>query len=202
MATIRLTNAMRENIALALIVHRFSDEVQSNMKERAAIAHRLYDLQFSDMDQRKMLELPKGWLNELERFDIHVGGETHYCYFNGRRGSWDEVRGNVVRKLEGEKEPVKKRFPHSFVPREWSKTEEVIIDLERTFTATKAIYENVSEALTKATSAINQYYTIGGMIKEWPEIEPFVPKFASAQVRTLPVLATQTLNSIFNLPVS
>lgn len=202
MATIRLTNAIREIIARDLIKHRFEEVVQNNMKERARMAELFYNAQFDAKERKFIASLPKGYLQEFERIEIVTGGDHYYCYFNGKCGHWDSISGSLLRKLEGEKDAIKKRFPHSYQPKLWAKSDPEMIQVEKTWNETKAIHENISDAQTKVMAALNQYYTVGGLTKEWPEIEPFVPRVARESIRTLPVLATKTLNTIFDLPVS
>lgn len=59
----------------------------------------------------------------------------------------------------------------------------------------------VSKAERSANSALSQVTTINALVKNWPEVEPFIPLYAlNPEKNTLPAIQTSKLNEIFKLP--
>lgn len=198
----RLTNDLREVIADAVLRHRFTEQVDALIADRATLADAIYNDLYRKSDREKMEALPKGWLSEEPNIGVQFGS-------SGCRYENIEFGGQFYGKLgalrtKHEDERVYRRVPdkhRSGCAKVYEDAHKLSVrhqELEDRLSAMKADFDAAHRQTMAALASVN---TIKSLIKAWPEVEPFAAKFEDAP-RHLPSVPTAKLNEMLGLPVS
>lgn len=200
----RLTSGMRLSLGVAVMRHRFSDEIEKLISDRATFAADVYDDVFKKWDRELMASLPGGWLPEVQKVNAQFGesGSTfaQIC-FDGR------IEGEVFARLRSQKKertvatlrPVPNNKEHGCwktypddhrISRRWTV-------LGKRF---NTLCENIAAAQQQVDAALASATTVAALLKQWPEIEPFTKQICVESAK-LPAIASSTLNATFKLPI-
>ncbi len=106
MASMRLTNAHRDEILSRALKHAFGAQVEKLRDAYISLANDVYDDVFSEADRKRIDAMPEGWLP--------VDGEVYVCFssshcrlaFNGRNA---RIRGQNLCEIGA---TVYRRFPN------------------------------------------------------------------------------------------
>lgn len=199
----RLTNDMRDALALAVMHHRFGDEVKELMAVKGEFAEAVYNDVYTKATREKMAALPDGWLPTRQDISAQFGDGSRY----------DSLRfdGCVYGVLAELKDPAKKDedsrsfkivlYKHAHG---CAKAYEPTHKLATRYLALKEreddLKTRVRAAKAQAKTALNSVSTMASLLKAWPEIEPFARSFNGVQAK-LPAIPISALNAIFKLPV-
>jgi hypothetical protein len=196
----KLTNYSREKIVRAVLQHRFAEAVAALVAERAAFAKAVYEDIYQLGDRRKMANLPKGWLPEVETIGVQFGDGRSYHALSFSGAEYGSQAKMLAKSIEG----LSRRVIHSH-SRGCAKVYEVTDHLSVTYRALKErsadLTKQIDDAERQTIAAINSASTVNRLIEIWPEVAPFAIKFDPAPV-PLPVLPTKKLNALLDLPVT
>lgn len=194
-----LTHDVRTAIVKSAIIHAFGARYDEHVKDHATLAKSLYEDIFWLAAIKRMNDLPVGWLPTVTYITIQttIAGDEqrfHFCGSPGRRNGaeWTlffKYLTDVHMRIPYSKQGgiLKSYASHagvSFFTEKRNKLRTEIIETERRLNATLA-----------------KYRAVKGLLKEWPEIEPFIP-VKSKPVENLPSLPREELNAILKLPVT
>jgi hypothetical protein len=201
MASTRLTQDAREQIATAVLLHRFQEPVDALVVDRAAFAEEVYNDIYRKSDREKMAALPKGWLPETNAINVQFGDQRGYesLQFSGKLYS----RLGSLRSKDDGKSIERRAFSknvHSCV-KVYEPDHRLSLKhdaLDQRYTELKAEFE-AAERQVKA--ALNSATTINKLVEMWPEVEPFVRKFDASPLK-VPSIPTDQLNKLLDLPVA
>lgn len=197
----RLTNSMREQIVTALLKHRFATEITALIKERATFAEAVYNDIFKKSDREKMQSLPEGWLCSENHISVRFG-EGHWGYQNlSFNGSYSSKLNRIA---EVEPASIYRLLPQKHsrgCAAVYAEDSKICIKYNEISNKIDALIDEVNEAEIQVKAGLSKATTIAGLIKSWPEIEPFTKSFSKTK-SNLPAIPTSTLNSILDLPVA
>lgn len=186
-----LNTQLREQIADALILHKFGDCRLKLLTEIRLLARNCRDAHLGPVLLEQLLALPDAWVVTQHRARVVFAGK--YAELN-----WGD-------RLPGQKKmPDALRFPplgqyqsvgaydrgHGLTERHE--------DLDGRW---NDHVKEVSAARVKAIAALGSFRTVKALLAGWPEIKPFIPADALEQKTALPVVQTALLNDVFGLPV-
>lgn len=198
----RLTNDIRSSIATLVLRHRFEDEIEALVADRAAFAEEVYNDIYRKPDREKMAALPSGWLPEANRIGAQFGATGNTYVQLDFAGS---VYGNVskFRKI-GDRNDVRRRLltKHAHgCAKAYEDSHRLSVkhmELDARFGALKS---SITTAERQTETALASVGTIKRLIEVWPEVAPFALKFEDAP-RNLPTVPTSELNKLLDLPVA
>ncbi len=204
MAYVRTTIDMREKIVQRLIEYRFKAEVEAMVDWQDQLAHQAYQEGFLKIEHEIMAGLPQAWLPVATHVRFQVGPSTHdqvSLPFNGRQFE----KGNLY-SMARPRDNIYKPFPackNGGVLKIFDDDSVIGKSYHLMVAAKDDLVKRVEEARKQAKVAVNAVSTIGAMINNWPEIEPFVRDFMRGEpVANLPMLPVPKLNAIFDLPAA
>lgn len=201
MASTRLTQSARDQIASAVLLHRFQEPVDALIADRAAFADEVYNDIYRKSDREKMAALPKGWLPETNAINVQFGDQRGYeilqfsGHFYGKLGS--------VRTPSDNKRVERRAFSknvHGCV-KVYDTGHRLAVKhtaLDQRYTELKAEFE-AAERQVKA--ALSSATTVNRLVEMWPEVEPFARKFDASPLK-VPSIPTDQLNKLLDLPVA
>lgn len=199
----RLTNDLRDAIAADILRHRFNEQVDALIADRAAFAEAVYCDIYRKSDREKMEALPKGWLPECSKVGVQFGS-TGRSYenvnFDGSfYGPLGAMRTRVKDKPSTDRR-MQNRHAHGCA-KVYDDQHKLSIrrqELDDRFSALKADFEAAKRQTNAALASVN---TIKRLIEAWPEVAPFATKHEAAP-RQLPSVPTEKLNEMLGLPVA
>lgn len=199
MASVRLTNEIREEITTAMLRHRFAKDAVKIVKMRAKLADRVYRDLYSAADRKRIESLPEGWLPSDTRIQFRVQGSYESVNFSG--GFYGELREALPPKAIGEESRlfaskdkggcVKTYDGGHPIADAYSEMSDGFKDLKGRFVAAK---RQIGAALSKAS-------TTKRLVELWPEAAPFVAEYEK-ETPSLPSIPTSSLNEMLDLPVA
>jgi hypothetical protein len=199
----RLTVASREQIAAAVLRHRFTDEVETLVKDRSALADDVYNDVYRKADRDKILALPDGWLPESKSIIAKFGEvDRHYAEIGFDGGLYGKLL--CLRKKVERRDDLSRRILWKHHGRCWK-----VYPSDHRLTARfvtlcdrqEDLQRRVREGEAQINSALANVSTVAALLKAWPEVEPFVKPLGAAPVK-LPAISIKTLNETFRLPVA
>ena len=190
----RLTKSDREQMAKALVRHKFHDQAEALMQESVELFDAVYGERYDEPTQKLMRQLTKRHPTALSTdgsayvnargMSIYVGA-SHI----GVRGVVDWLPAVAPRPVF--------YSGHSG---------EVSVALgDRTFDFAlrlKTFNEGIRPAYHKALATLNQFHTGKKLADEWPEAMPVIGNLIPASERNLPVVQLTAINDEFGLPPS
>jgi len=205
MASVRLTVSMRSGIARALIEHRFHDDVERLIARRRELANAIFDHIVPAADQKRLAALPAGWVPERDDVKVQFGEASRDVTEYDLNGAG--LYGALSRAYKGS---VSTNHPsiHRRVPHKLYNCVMAVIDMteqlwevhETLKDDTKTLVKQIEDAEKQAAASLEAVSTVGALIKQWPEVEPFAAKYAVV-TPNLPALPAERLNALFDLPV-
>lgn len=197
--TTRLTNDLREKIANDILRHRFNEQVDALIADRAALAEAIYNDIYRKAEREKMDALPNGWLPEETNIGVQFVARYENFEFNGH---FYGKLGALRTKREDDRVSRRVQFRHRVgcakVYEEGHKLAVHHAELDARWSAMKAEYEAASRQTMAALASVS---TIKRLIEVWPEVAPFVAKY-DEQPCNLPSVPTDKLNEMLGLPVA
>jgi hypothetical protein len=197
----RLTNSIRERIATAVLTHRFREQVDALIADRAAFAEEVYNDVYRKSDREKMAAISKGWLPETTAINVQFGDSRGYesLQFSGK--IYGKL-GSVKSKDDGK----------SIERRAFSKNVHGCVkvydadhriakkhaEIHQRYEDLKADYE---AAQRQVEAALNSATTINRLVEMWPEVEPFARSFDASPLK-VPSIPTDQLNKLLDLPIA
>lgn len=199
----RLTNYIRETLALEIMRHRFADEIEAFVAARKSFASDVYDDLYRKAEREKIDALPSGWLPEANSISVQFG-DTSSSYatlsFSGSvHGTFSRLRKKSTEKTE----TIDRRFLSKHVrhcAKVYAPDHRLSVRYQTLQAASKDLGERISAAEKQAEAAVNSVTTLPALLKAWPEIEPFTQSFFANPTK-LPAIPVGRLNEIFKLPV-
>lgn len=197
--TTRLNNHMRQDIAQKLVQHRFDAEIESLRNEQVELAERVYADIYAGDDMKRIESLPKNWLPTRREMQLEVGGETVSLQFNGDLHSRDyRARPFFASDRKGMEKPFP-RCDHWGTIKQYGSRSPIGKAINDFTGKVAKLVEQISEAHTKVSATLGEFYTVKSLVDGWPEIKPFIPE--KEQKVLLPAVPTKQLNEMFGLPV-
>lgn len=199
--TLRLTNYTRKQIALAILRHRFNDEIVALTADRAALADAVYNEVYSKPERERMASLPAGWLPECYSIRVQFGssGRSYEVVpFSGV--FYDETSKYRAAAVEQQTRRLLSRHVNGCVK---VFTEDHPLSLTAVDLKSRLddIASRASHASRQVDAALASVSTIGRLIEVWPEVEPFAKRFDTSPQK-LPAVQTDKLNKLLDLPVA
>lgn len=181
MATVRISNYMKEQVISRLLKHAFEEREKSLQAKWYALGDAVYqDLYPADL-QKKMNALPAGFLPMDDDVRVSFGGNFTRVYFGENRLLARSHQSNAARVYD-DKHPLSVRH-----------------DAYRS--AKDQLEEETRKAKSSAQAILDSVTTLKKLIEVWPEVEPFVEDFKQTDSgRYLPALPVQDLNARLGLP--
>lgn len=205
MASTRLTRSIKDILEKELLMHRFSGELGELMKDRAELAEYVYNDAYCNADQAIMSTLEPGWLPESEAIGLAVGEhgspEIHKLAFNGQLTRYNHGLFAYCPKRPVIKRRLKYRNFSGDVALIVAKDHELAIRAERLEQRQQQIGDQLAATRTGVKRALESVTTVGKLISEWPEIEPFAKRFLGQPPPQLPAVSSARLNEMLDLPV-
>lgn len=196
----KLTTYIRENLAKDLLKHRFGDAAAALVADRAAFALKVYNDLYSEAERKKMAALPDGWLGKSSSITVQFGEGSGYgqIEFSG------SVYGDVHAVMKAPVNAVYRLVAYHHL-RGCAKVYERTHGFSDEYDALRERQEDlatqISQARRQTEAALTKATTLKRLVEIWPEIEPFVEKYAD-KPKPLPALPTNELNALLDLPVS
>lgn len=177
----RITNDLADRIAKDLTTHAFGERVEAarDRLERAGMA--AYEARYDAAARKKLAALPDGWVPETKDLYFNVyGANIHVSLRAPVRVTYadqSKYRFNVEASS-----PVGIELAQSAQ------------ELDRLTSEQRALREETARA-------VKRFSTVKGLIKGWPEIEPFTRPYAE-KAPALPAIIPAELNAKLRLPVA
>lgn len=181
MASVRLTEYMRDAIKDALLERAFGERDKALEAGKKKLADDIYKHLYPAPLLRKMKTLPNGFLPKDDDQRVKFAGDFTRVCWGDQRIVASEYKGNA--QVFDANHPFTDRY------RDLKAVESKLEGEKR-------------EARAKADAALKNATTVGKLIAIWPEVKPFVEKYVrKATPAPLPVVQTAVLNKTFDLPV-
>lgn len=199
----RLTNDLRDTIASDILRHRFSEQVDALIADRAAFAEAVYCDIYRKADREKMEALPKGWLPECSKVGVQFGSTGRSYETVSFDGSFYGPLGSMrtrVKDAPSSDRRMQNRHAHGCA-KVYDDQHKLSIrhqELADRHSALKADFETAKRQTMAALASVS---TIKRLIEAWPEVAPFATKHEAAP-RQLPSVPTEKLNEMLGLPVA
>lgn len=203
MATVRLTNNIREALLNKLLERAFKARCDEFMKRAGAFALRVHvDVFGSDLD--KMNALPDGWLPKDDDITVRFGYTQTRLSFDGTLGR-DGITDAFRKCGSRGGSTVYRRFTYSkygTVAKEYNARHALAEEYEAFINERKDLSDEIERAAHTAKAAVDSCSSIQKLISIWPEVEEFAREFLRDGERKalLPDIPRSQLNAILNLP--
>lgn len=196
----RLTNDIRDAIVRAVITNRFLKDVEALRDEWSTLAVMTYDDIYDDKTQRKMKNLPNGWLPETDTITVELGSSHTRLTFD------PYMRGFGLVKIDGPSKTTKKRVPSSDnshrVVKQYEASHPLAKKRDELAGRSTDLKELIDSATTGARQMVHSVSTMKKLLEQWPEVEPFAqPYIDKPSAATLPAVPISSLNAKLGLPV-
>ena len=198
MPSVRLTTDLRERLCNDLLRHRFSKEFADLMKERAALAHAVWNDIYKPSERAIIEGLPAGWLPEFPSISVRFGPFGYETLpFNG---DYCDLRFLLPDRKAPEQMMVRMAARHKGC----AKVYDVGHKLEARHAKVKDAYKDFNERLKTArreiTSVVGSVSTTGRLKEVWPEAAPFLAPIEKS-APSLPAPPIAALNKTLGLPI-
>lgn len=187
----RLAKHTREQMARALVRHRFQDEADKLSAESTALFNSVMDERYDAATQKLMRQLEKRYPGALDTTDslylrargmrISVGASALGDYSIAR---WVPETPKRLVLAKDENEP-----------------SEALADRIAAFAlTTQKFTESIRDSYRKALGALEQFTTAKKLTEEWPEAMPVIGHLLTVEDRALPTVQLEAINDEFGLP--
>lgn len=198
----RLTNDIRKMITRAVLRHRFNEQVDALIAERAEFADAVYRDVYSKPDRERMDALPKGWLPEESGLEVQ-------CGTSGSRYERTDFDGSIygplrfVSTMKKDNDTLR-RVLHKHARRcakVYGTDHKLSVWHDEIGQRVSSLLAEYKTAEQQTAAALASVGTIKRLIEAWPEVAPFALPFEYAP-KQLPSVSTETLNKLLDLPVA
>lgn len=199
---VRLTKQDRELVADEILRHRFGESVGASVLAFRDFAVRVYEDFFSESVRGQIYALPEGWLQEQSYFTVVFGGSYTHMEFDGYGAERSEFKTLVPHTL---RTTIQRRFPNLFIGlplRTYEADAPLSLEYGRLKNARIDLIFSVRDAKTAIRAALNSAPTVRSLLKDWPEVEPFVRKVAGKESTPVPAIPAKKLNDMLKLPLT
>jgi Nucleotide modification associated domain 5 len=197
--SIRLNADLRSTICEAALAHRFNSDIQKLTDERANLARIIYEDVYQ-LNLKKMLALPDGWLPKSNRIKVQFGEEITALMFNGQLYGRRHLDDMLNRNSETVERVVLASDTRANVMKVYGARDRVALALTQMSNDTATASETIKTARNQTMATLNQFHTVEKLIEKWPEIKPFIPEKQTLVL--LPAIAKEKLNELLDLPVA
>ncbi len=196
MAQTKLTNYSRNVIRGRLLKPGFERDVQALYARFALFAVEVYDDVYSPHIRAKMGALPKGWLPTTEHICVRFGGDDARLSFNGH--AYNRLFDIATEQPQPQDRRVRDHDKGRFVMAYGHDSEMTTgyLDLRVLW---EDLTRNMNEAWNVSGVVIADARTVEGLLKSWPEAEPYCKDLLRAKV-DLPDIPRDRLNKMLGLP--
>lgn len=200
MKNFKLTNSTRDTIVSHLMEGKFDTQSDTILKRRIALADKVYQRMYKPAIRAKMLELPSGWLPELDQICCNLGKQRAKLQFDGHPknlkfgAAWlQEVDSNTDRRRFLAEDQHNREFtisePDPLVQEYW---------------AIKQLTGNLSDDYTRLRNEVKGIIygstTSTGLVERWPEVAPFLENLIPvAIIGNLPAVKLDAINEKLGL---
>jgi len=188
----RLTKDTREQMARALVAHRYKDEAEALAALNRTLADRAYAHIYTPevLAALKVVEKAVGELTSRSpHIRVNAGGYT--------LGIGQRLRSRWVQFPHGDNEgyTVIDIYRNSVIT-----DEALIADIKAFAERLKTFNESCPEAYHEAMAVLNTITTTKKLAEAWPEAMPVIGDLVPAECRTLPAVKVEDINEKFGLP--
>jgi hypothetical protein len=202
--TTKISRAVAEQMAKAIVTHAHKDEVMTLLRQERALFKKLYDMQHPPELQAKMAEL-QAMLGEGQH--TFAKGCT-YVYVRSASGYSGKLEINPYLRRSGKTPALRLAIEEcplallSFDGDSHRLTGELSLEVEAFLTAHRAVERKIIESEAKAINAILAFGTYKKLQAGWPEVLPLVQEYIpiAGQRSTALAVCVSDLNIVFNLP--
>jgi hypothetical protein len=198
--SIRLTNAIRDNMKFSMLEHRFATRAGTIADRRRKLAHDIYHDLVIKKFGKEFKKLPDHFFQMKSTIQIYLGGMNVDLKLNGAENS---ARNSTILRCSG-RDTVSLPMPY-FLASYGSANCAFDVDHEFTkeFEEINMIYEALvaeySEAESVVVSILHKFHTVRRLLEAWPEAAAFVPE-QSKEAPALPAVPVAKLNAMLDLP--
>lgn len=212
MASVKLTNVMRDQIIRDVMGYRFNTEFNGLLALQAELNKKIYEDVFTKELRELLTQMPDSWKSKDGNFNVSIGG-TVYRINVGEVVLLQEANRRFRRgpeKRDDTVKPIKLYFDlpavvvySSNVFKVYSARDEIGIAFNKHTQLVEKYAEEVNQAKHELHSVVHGTTTTKQLIEAWPEIEPFVNKVmgVTAVTSTGVIIRRDELNDRFHLPV-
>lgn len=181
MATVRLTNMIRDIVKSRLLEKTYKKREEQNKAAKTKLADQVYRDVYPLKIRRQMEAMPEGFMCHSESFNVNFAGERSYLYFSSRR-------------------PIARKHTNSYAV-SYPADHPLAVKWTEISREEKAINAEKRGTRTDIGVVLDQVTTLKKLIEIWPEVEPWVKDFVEPPVdRTnLPALPITELNKTLGL---
>jgi len=194
----RLTKEIREAIANDLVKHRFEAAIKELYEQRAALADAVYRDLYTKAQREQIEALAEGVVPMADEISVNFGTSYTHVYFSGY------AYGDLNKVLPGSRSTGLRRIYYKHMngsAKVYDATHKLSIEYDRLSGVLADLVKDVDAARRAALGAMASVATIKRLIEAWPEVEPFARRF-DVELPQLPMVQTEQLNKILDLPVS
>ena len=204
MASVRLTVAMRENICRRLLRHRYSARVLDLIERQKVFAADVLADLWTPEERQLLDSLPAGWVPKVTHLGVKLGGQDSSYVSINLDGSYAITSGLSFVRPEGHSyEHQSVRVPYNAnnaCIRRYDPNHPLAQRYELLSQERSRLSEEIARTKKIVEAQLEEYSTVQSLLKNWPEVEPFLGKYLTPPVR-LPALPNQHLNELLDLPV-
>lgn len=186
MASVRLTNSIRDAIKNKVLKRTFDKLYKSLRKKEHSLAMIIYNNEFSAKEMKLMDNLPTNWLPVRNSFSVKFEeGTLNYKVYN-------LLPDNSVNV------PYHKANYGTFtlIEKE-SKIEKLAIEYQKEEDEIKSKH---AKAIGSVVAILDSVTTVGKLLDVWPEARDFILPYLSKAKCTLPAIQFKEVNKLLNLP--
>lgn len=196
MASTKLTTAVRESIAKAMLAHRFGPDIKTLIADRADFAWAVYADVYPEHDRARMEELPVGWLPEQSSISVQFGTRFQAPAFCG---AIDDGTFGFLPRPHGIWRRVQQRHVHACA-KVYDHEHELSQLFERLAHRKSQLGSDIDSTRRQIIATLATIGTIARLKEVWPEAAPFAERFEVKRVN-LPAVPTAQLNQLLGLTV-
>lgn len=188
----KITKYAREQMARALVRHKFNDEAEELCAESAALFNAVLDERYDAVTLKLIRQLEKRQPKAFKKTD------DLYLRANGMRVTVGAASLGVHSIARWVPQVAERPVLYGGEDDEPSKA---LADRIAAFALnTKQFTDDIKTAYTRALGTLEQFTTAKRLTEEWPEALPVIGHLIAAEDRALPVVQLDAINDEFGLP--
>lgn len=187
----KLSKYTRNQMASALVRHRFQDRADALSAESTALFNAVLDERYDAATQKLMRQLEKRCPGAFQRTDdLYVRARGMRVTIGaGAIGDYSIARWTP----ETPERPI-------LAKDEGEPSEALANRIAEFALSTQKFVEDIREAYRRALGALEQFGTAKRLTEEWPEAMPVIGHLLTVEDRALPVVQLEAINDEFGLP--
>lgn len=194
-----LDQGLRAKIRTALLARKFNEEAEQLRVARAGLAFDLYQRLYDAPTRERMAALPEGWLPEQSELAVELGGTVRCVKFNGSPSAGGYYAMRQFTQVPSTFRQIQAHHSHGVVLT-LDGADPLTAACDRLEAAWVDLRERRDRLGAEVDATLAQFRTIATLVKDWPEVVPFLPE---RQQRTATAVAVPRarLNELLDLPV-